>query len=822
MPKILVKRKAEVFQKFELPSNAVRTNVGTEADNDLVIQDKKVSMNHLQFFRQGDSYWIKDLRSAFGTFLNGQILEQPSPVKHGDQIQIGQHTLIFLEDQDHAEPEIASTPEININQFDINDDIATPLPSIENIQATSFHLDLDNYTGQSSATPRTPAPEIAASPGKSEESVSKTDTFLLAIYGPYTGKKFQLTSGETKIGRDTKLNDIVIRLNASGEVDPSISRRHATVSYQEGDYYVSDKRSKTRTHVNQHRLGENDKYKLSFGDEIEIVSDQQSTIFRVCHESHLDFSPPRRAGVWWIRFRWPLLRVASVLLFLLALVFLIKATGNRAVVNQVPDKLEFTEQVWFDPAAGKKETHTDEPEPGDSFINTPALGDLNGDGQIDVVFLDRSGRVQVISGSDKTRLWEAEDHIRARFPGQVVLADLNQDDRPDVLLCSATDRLVAIDGRLGIEIWSSSILGGGFAGLPAVADVNGDRRQDVAIATQAGALVVALGGISEPEWMTLEFDDPVKSTPSAADITGDGIPEFILGTESGMLYFFQGTHRKIVSKINVSVEISKSLETEIIRNSLHCPVSTGLLDADERPDWVVSTNNGNILALNGVSKKILWLDSSMPGIDLISSLFLPAVTTDLDRDGRDDVIGMTFDGRIRAMKGADSGGAQKIVLWEYLPDDWEKFVANPALADFNKDGTSDVVAVGVNHGLYLINGQDGTLLWRSDFGGNNPPVTAPVVGDINHDTRLDILLTRADKKMYVYQSNARYPAGTILWAQRFANPHQNGNAPHQNFSSLGYNFQMLISLLLILVIVGFHLYWLFRQKRVRAGESAAL
>jgi len=821
MPKILVKRKAEVFQKFELPPNAVRTNVGTEADNDLVIQDKKVSMNHLQFFRQSDSYWVKDLRSAFGTFLNGQILEQPSPVKHGDQIQIGQHTLIFLDESGHAEPEIANAPDLNVNNFDINDDIATPLPSIENIQATSFNLDLDNYVAQNVSTPRTPASEMAAPIIKSDESVSKTDTFLLAVYGPYTGKKFQLTNGETKIGRDTKLNDIVIRMNASGAVDPSISRRHATITYLNGEYSISDKRSKTRTYVNQHRLAENDKYKLGFGDEIEIVSDQQSTIFRVCHESHLDFSPPRRAGVWWVRFRWPLLRVASVILFLLALVFLIKAAGNRAVVNQVPDKLEITEQVWLDPAAGKKEVNTDETEPMDCFLNTPALGDLNGDGEIDVVFLNRSGRVQVISGRDKTRIWEAEDHIRARLPGQVVLADVNQDDRPDVLLCSATDRLVAIDGSLGIEIWSSSILGGGFAGLPAVADVNGDHRPDVAITTRAGALIVALAGIREPDWMTLELDDPVKSTPGAADITGDGIPEFILGTESGMLYFFQGSNRKIVSKINVSAEIAKSLETDLIPNSIHSPISTGLLDADERPDWIVSTNNGNILALNGVSKKRLWLDSSMPGSDLISSLFLPTVSADLDRDGRVDVVGMTFDGRIRALKGADSDGAHKVVIWEYTPDDWEKFVANPALADFNKDGTPDVVAVGVNHGLYLINGQNGALLWRSDFGGNNPPVTAPVVGDIDHDTYLDVLLTRADKKMYLYQSNARYPAGTILWAQRFANAQHTGNAPSRNFSSLGYNFQIMISLLVILGIVGLNLYWLYQQKRVRTGGSTA-
>lgn len=37
--------------------------------------------------------------------------------------------------------------------------------------------------------------------------------YLLAIYGPYRGKRYQLRYSETKIGRDVKLNDVVIRQN---------------------------------------------------------------------------------------------------------------------------------------------------------------------------------------------------------------------------------------------------------------------------------------------------------------------------------------------------------------------------------------------------------------------------------------------------------------------------------------------------------------------------------------------------------------------------------------------------------------------------------
>ena len=821
MPKILVKRKAEVFQEYEIPQNVEKLNVGTETDNDLVIQDKRVSMNHLQLVRQGEDYYVKDLRSAFGTFLNGQMLDQLSLIRHGDEIQIGQHTLIFIDDDmaPAAKPEDdflagLDEAELDIRQFDINDEISTPLPSIENIQATSFNFDLEQFGSQNTPTPRTPTPDSGGNFQKSKEVITKTDTFLLAIYGPYAGKKFQLTSGETRIGRDTKLNDIIIRLDKAGNVDPSVSRRHATISYANGDYFISDKRSKTRTYVNQNRLGENDKYKLNFGDEIEIVSDQQSTIFRVCHESQLDFAPPKKTGVWWIRFRWPILRGGSALIFMLALIFLVKACGNRSIITQVPDTLEFTEEMWITTGYQKPALNLPDLEPQENFTNTPALGDLDGDGEVDLVYLNSAGRVQAISGTTKKPLWEPEDHIRAKLPGQILLADLNGDDHEDVLVCTATDRLVAIDGHLGIEIWASSIIGGGFAGMPAVADVNDDQKADVAIATQAGNIVLALGSISEPEWQLIEMDDSIKSTPSAIDLTGDGVPEFIFGTDSGLLYIYQGKSKKIVAKINVGEEISKSFGNDFIENPIHCPVSSGLLDADSRPDLVISTIKGNILALNGASKKQFWLDSSMPEGELFSNLFLPTITGDLDQDNLDDVIAITFDGRIRVFKGADNSGTQKVVLWEFLPDDWEKYVANPALADLNKDGVPDVVVAGVNHGLYVINGQNGTLLWKSDFGGNNPPVTAPVIGDLEHDSYLDVLIMRADKKIYRYQSNSRYPAGTILWYQRFANPQNDGHARIRQISGFSYNFRIIFSLLLILGIIGLNLFWLYQQKQM--------
>ena len=71
-------------------------HIGRASDNDIVLDDNKVSRHHAQISYENGVYFISDLSTANGTFVNRQrILNQQ--LKTGDHIQIGAHTFRFFQ-----------------------------------------------------------------------------------------------------------------------------------------------------------------------------------------------------------------------------------------------------------------------------------------------------------------------------------------------------------------------------------------------------------------------------------------------------------------------------------------------------------------------------------------------------------------------------------------------------------------------------------------------------------------------------------------------------------------------------------------------------
>jgi pSer/pThr/pTyr-binding forkhead associated (FHA) protein len=65
------------------------TRFGRHPDNQIVLSEPSVSRWHAQIEIRGFEYWLNDLGSSNGTFLNGKRILQPSLLKLNDQIQIG-------------------------------------------------------------------------------------------------------------------------------------------------------------------------------------------------------------------------------------------------------------------------------------------------------------------------------------------------------------------------------------------------------------------------------------------------------------------------------------------------------------------------------------------------------------------------------------------------------------------------------------------------------------------------------------------------------------------------------------------------------------
>jgi len=71
-------------------------SVGRSTSCDLPLQDTKVSRKHAVINRQsGDEYWLSDLGSANGTYVNQLRVSQPTRLRAGDEIRVGSFALKF-------------------------------------------------------------------------------------------------------------------------------------------------------------------------------------------------------------------------------------------------------------------------------------------------------------------------------------------------------------------------------------------------------------------------------------------------------------------------------------------------------------------------------------------------------------------------------------------------------------------------------------------------------------------------------------------------------------------------------------------------------
>jgi len=95
MPKLLLKFNAAVIKEIPFDKDALA--VGRKADNDIVIDNPAISGHHCRLSVQGGTYFVEDLESTNGTFVNEKRVKK-SGLRHNDVVGVAKHALVFLED----------------------------------------------------------------------------------------------------------------------------------------------------------------------------------------------------------------------------------------------------------------------------------------------------------------------------------------------------------------------------------------------------------------------------------------------------------------------------------------------------------------------------------------------------------------------------------------------------------------------------------------------------------------------------------------------------------------------------------------------------
>ncbi|MEJ2254050.1 MAG: FHA domain-containing protein [Nitrospirota bacterium] len=97
MAKLIVKLKDKTLHEIILLKDV--TTIGRDPSNDIRLNNMAVSRFHAKLYRQGWPFYVEDLKSTNGTFLNGKRVPWKEPLAHEDKIKVGKHTLVFIQQE---------------------------------------------------------------------------------------------------------------------------------------------------------------------------------------------------------------------------------------------------------------------------------------------------------------------------------------------------------------------------------------------------------------------------------------------------------------------------------------------------------------------------------------------------------------------------------------------------------------------------------------------------------------------------------------------------------------------------------------------------
>ena len=72
-----------------LPIDAI-TTIGRDVNNSIVVEDQFASAEHAVLTFRGRAWYVEDVGSTNGTWVNGRRIDAVEPLGYGDEIQVGQ------------------------------------------------------------------------------------------------------------------------------------------------------------------------------------------------------------------------------------------------------------------------------------------------------------------------------------------------------------------------------------------------------------------------------------------------------------------------------------------------------------------------------------------------------------------------------------------------------------------------------------------------------------------------------------------------------------------------------------------------------------
>jgi len=352
-------------------------------------------------------------------------------------------------------------------------------------------------------------------------------------------------------------------------------------------------------------------------------------------------------------------------------------------------------------------------------IASPAIGDVDGDGEQEIIATSTNGYLYVLNGTGSIE--NSYGPLSSPIYATPTIGDYNRNDTLEIAF-EAGDTVYFLDNQCN-AIRKVRLINTTHSS-PILTNIDGDSDFEIVTSGQRYPVRVLKGSSFSTKWYYNNYSAPVKTSPAVADVDGDGIKEVIVTSVNGTIYALHQVGTAIIATLVWSYPTGDSIYSS--------PVIADL-DRDGQYEVVTGSDDGYLYAIHG-DGTLYWR------INLGSRIRTTAAIDDINGDSYDEIAV----GTENALYIIDYAGN----ILQNIP--MASVTASPVMFDADGDGDKDIV-FGIIDSLIMAYDYTGAFLWSVKLDGI--PQGSPAIGDVNGDGYGEIVIGTDSGTLYILNSS---------------------------------------------------------------------